>query len=126
MPNSAFARLEIDGPIATLTLDRPQRRKAIAVVEDCDAVITALITAQRQDGAAGLILTGAGSAFCAGGDLQALRSGRGIGPRPDTAELQARRPAGAAAGLFRRRCTHADIAFRHIPDSRRMAYRCMT
>ncbi len=76
-----FARLTLDGAVATLTLNRPERRNAIATVEDCDAVAAALIRAQRTGGVACLILTGAGSAFCAGGDLKALQSGQGIGPR---------------------------------------------
>jgi 2-(1,2-epoxy-1,2-dihydrophenyl)acetyl-CoA isomerase len=78
---SEFALLSVDGAVATLTLNRPARRNAIATLRDCDAVVAALTAAQRTEGVACVILTGTGSAFCAGGDLQALQSGHGIGPR---------------------------------------------
>ena len=61
-------RVEVDGPVATLTLDRPEALNALTV-----PLKTALLTALTELGAEravrALILTGAGRAFCAGQDL---------------------------------------------------------
>jgi 2-(1,2-epoxy-1,2-dihydrophenyl)acetyl-CoA isomerase len=61
-------RVEIDGPVATLTLDRPEALNALTVPLKV-ALREALerIAADRSIRAA--ILTGAGRAFCAGQDL---------------------------------------------------------
>ncbi len=66
-----LARLDVDGRVATLTLDRPDKRNALS---------PELISALRQhvDALAGrddltvLVLQGAGKAFCAGMDLRAV------------------------------------------------------
>ena len=81
MTEPAFADLSLDGPIATMRLNRPATRNAIATVADCDAVVAALREAQANPDLQCLILTGAGTAFCAGGDLKALASTDGIGPK---------------------------------------------
>lgn len=61
-------RVEIDGPVATLTLDRPEALNALTV-----PVKVALREALESIGAdralRAVILTGAGRAFCAGQDL---------------------------------------------------------
>ena len=63
-----------DGPVRVVTIDRPERRNAVDA-----ATATALADAFRafdaDDGAAVAVLTGAGGAFCAGADLQALAAG---------------------------------------------------
>ncbi len=82
MSNAPFALLEIDGPVATLRFNRTAKRNAIATLADCEAVITALQAAEADPNLRCLILTGAGSAFCAGGDLNAMKTGEGIGPKP--------------------------------------------
>ncbi len=53
------------GPIGILTIDRPERRNALSV-ELCDELAHHL-TAERSLRA--LVITGAGSSFCAGADL---------------------------------------------------------
>ena len=58
--------------VVTLRLNRPERRNAIAELSDCEDIARALEQAQAEDISC-IILTGAGSAFCAGGSLQALR-----------------------------------------------------
>jgi methylglutaconyl-CoA hydratase len=65
-------RLEYDGPIATITLDRAEKRNAISpqMIDDMLAALGELETSSARIG----ILTGAGKAFCAGMDLEALRS----------------------------------------------------
>lgn len=58
--------------VATITLNRPDKRNAISpeLVED---LLDALATAEHSRGAKVVILTGEGKAFCAGMDLEALR-----------------------------------------------------
>lgn len=70
-------RFEVDGPVAIVTIDRPERRNAVDL-----ATAAALVAAFRRfDGDAALavgILTGAGGTFCAGADLKAIAEGRGL------------------------------------------------
>nr|WP_145907839.1 enoyl-CoA hydratase-related protein [Sphingobium sp. TKS] len=80
-----FAKLEIDGRIATVTLSRPETRNAIATHQDCDDLVTAIELAAHNAEVSVLILTGAGSAFCAGGDLKAMKERYGIGPLDSSA-----------------------------------------
>lgn len=57
-------RVEDDGPVRTITLDRPDRRNALtsAMLEALDAAVAAAATPL-------VYLCGAGPAFCAGADL---------------------------------------------------------
>lgn len=75
---SDYVLYEQDGPVVTLTLNAPEKRNAISTFEDCDAVIAAVRRINRDRAVRAVILTGAGSAFCAGGDLKAMRDRRGI------------------------------------------------
>lgn len=61
-------RLDRTGAVACLTLDRPQQRNALdeALVMRLDAV---LVDLQHASWCRAVVLTGAGSVFCAGGDL---------------------------------------------------------
>jgi enoyl-CoA hydratase/carnithine racemase len=54
--------------VLTLTLNRPERRNAIDA-ELRDALAAALDAAATEPAVRGVVLTGAGGAFCAGGDL---------------------------------------------------------
>lgn len=81
MSTAPFALLDLQDGVATLRLNRPTTRNAIATVADCDAVVAGLHQAQANAEVRCLILTGAGSAFCAGGDLNAMKTGEGIGPK---------------------------------------------
>jgi 2-(1,2-epoxy-1,2-dihydrophenyl)acetyl-CoA isomerase len=73
-------RVEIDGPIATLTLDRPQALNALTV--EVKVALREALEAIAQDRAVrAVILTGAGRAFCAGQDLAERE-------RPDAASLE--------------------------------------
>ena len=75
-----FASIEKSGPIATVTLNRPESRNAIATLQDCQDLVAALAQANDDPEITVLILTGAGPAFCSGGDLKSLRDRTGIGP----------------------------------------------
>src|SRR5581483_5446224 len=76
---SGFVRVKRDGAIATLVMDRPERRNAISEISDCDDFVAALREINDDPAISVAILTGAGSAFCAGGDLKIMRERRGIG-----------------------------------------------
>jgi enoyl-CoA hydratase/carnithine racemase len=69
---------EKDGPIATLTLNRPDRLNAISGPM-LAALSERLIEANGDRDVRAIILTGAGRGFCAGLDLQDATSGTGIG-----------------------------------------------
>jgi len=70
--NYQALQLASDGNIATITLNRPEKRNAISfqLVEE---VLAALDEIERSD-AQVVILTGAGKVFCAGMDLEELKS----------------------------------------------------
>ena len=65
-------RLEYDGPLATITLARPEKRNVISP-RMIDEVVGALDELEGSASRIG-ILTGAGKAFCAGMDLEVLRT----------------------------------------------------
>ena len=64
--------LEFSGEIATITLNRPERRNAISA--EMIAELLAAFSAVEASPARVLILTGAGKAFCSGMDLDALKA----------------------------------------------------
>jgi enoyl-CoA hydratase/carnithine racemase len=59
----------VQGRIATITLNRPERMNAFTW-EMVDAWAEALQEAQKNDQVHVIIVTGAGKAFCSGGDIQ--------------------------------------------------------
>ena len=61
-------RVDIDGPVATLTLDRPEALNALTVAVKV-ALHGALERIAADRSVRAVILTGAGRAFCAGQDL---------------------------------------------------------
>jgi enoyl-CoA hydratase/carnithine racemase len=75
---SDYVTYEQDGHIVTLTLNAPDKRNAVSTFADCDAVVAAVHRVNRDRSVRAVILTGAGTAFCAGGDLKAMRDRRGI------------------------------------------------
>ncbi len=70
--------VERDGPVAILTLNRPERLNAISGPMLL-ALSESLVVCDRDPGVRAIILTGAGRGFCAGLDLQDASSGAGIG-----------------------------------------------
>lgn len=68
--------VETDGPVLTVTIDRPERRNAV------DRATADLLLGAFQDFATAeslsvAVLTGAGGNFCAGADLKAIAGGEG-------------------------------------------------
>jgi enoyl-CoA hydratase/carnithine racemase len=76
-------RLEMDGGVATLLIDRPQARNALATqtMRELDESLDSI----QESGARVLVIRGAGDrAFCAGGDLKELEHMRS---EADAAEM---------------------------------------
>jgi enoyl-CoA hydratase len=67
---------ELDGHVATLTLNRPDQRNAVSP-ELTTAMDTAVRRFEDDPDAWVAVLTGAGPNFCAGADLKAINSGQG-------------------------------------------------
>ncbi|MEQ1810563.1 MAG: crotonase/enoyl-CoA hydratase family protein [Terricaulis sp.] len=84
-----FVIAERDGRIATVTFNRPATRNAIGEHSDCEELIAALRAADADPNISVLILTGAGTAFSAGGNLQGMRDRNGIGPLATPADTRA-------------------------------------
>lgn len=61
--------LEIEGPVATITLNRPDKLNALAGTMRQD-LVAALRDAGSNEAVRAVIITGAGRAFCAGGDVE--------------------------------------------------------
>ena len=68
-------RLEMDGPIATITLNRPEAMNALSA-EMSEGILEALDAVGRDEGVRVVVITGAGRAFCAGGDIKTMHERR--------------------------------------------------
>lgn len=73
-----FVTYQQDGPVVTLTLNRPDTRNALTGPAEWDAVVAACERVQRDDAVRVVIVTGAGSAFCAGGNIKDFRDKQGL------------------------------------------------
>jgi enoyl-CoA hydratase len=67
---------ETDGPIAIISIDRPEVRNAVDG-PTAAALVDAFRRFERDDTLAAVVLTGRGGTFCAGADLRAVAAGRG-------------------------------------------------
>lgn len=68
MSDYATILYEVDGPVATVTLNRPERLNAFTSRMQGE-VIAALDAADADDAVRAVIFTGAGRGYCAGADL---------------------------------------------------------
>lgn len=68
-------RIERDGHVATLVIDRPERRNAVDP-ETSEAMNAAVLELDAEPDVRVVLLTGAGDVFCAGADLEAVVAGR--------------------------------------------------
>ena len=66
-------RLAIDGHIATVTLDRPEVMNALSA-EMSEGLLEALRAVERDERVRVVVITGAGRAFCAGGDVKTMHA----------------------------------------------------
>jgi methylglutaconyl-CoA hydratase len=103
-------QLTREGPIATLTLDRPDRRNALdpsllrALAETVDGL-------SIDDGVRVVVLAGAGTAFSAGADIGWMRSSRALPPEENRSDAIAM----AEAFDTLDRCPKAVVARVHGP-----------
>jgi methylglutaconyl-CoA hydratase len=81
-----------DGPVATLTLNRPQVRNAIG--PSLIAQMTQLFQVLAIDETRVVVLTGAGGVFSAGADVEWMRASRDLPPERNVAD------AAMARGMF--------------------------
>ena len=75
-------RVEKNGPVTTVIIDRPERRNAVDRAT-ADALAAAFRDFDADDGAAVAVLWGAGGTFSAGADLQAIAAGSPNRLEPD-------------------------------------------
>lgn len=73
-----FVLFEQRDAIVTLTLNAPEARNALSSQAQWDAVVAACERVQADPTVKVVILTGAGSAFCAGGNVKDFRDKRGL------------------------------------------------
>jgi enoyl-CoA hydratase/carnithine racemase len=83
MPDSSTLVFGVEDGVATLRLDRPERRNAI---DDATRglMIEALEAASADPAVRALVITGTGVAFCAGGDVRGMQ-GRLAAPAEEVA-----------------------------------------
>lgn len=85
-------RVELDGAVLRLGLDRPGKRNALddTMVE---GLIAALDAAGRDEAVRAVLLTGTGDHFCAGADIVARNAEGADAPRPRVGSIQRRVPS---------------------------------
>jgi enoyl-CoA hydratase/carnithine racemase len=76
---AGFVRYEQSGAVVTLTLDKPDERNALSTPDQWADVVDAIGRIQLDLSVKCVILTGAGSAFCAGGNVKDMQKRAGIG-----------------------------------------------
>jgi enoyl-CoA hydratase len=69
-------RYETDGPVAVVTIDRPEVRNAVDGPHAAE-LADAFRRFEADDDLLAAVLTGAGGTFCAGADLKGVADGRG-------------------------------------------------
>lgn len=85
---SAVVQVGHDGPIATVTLDRPHALNAVTA--EMKAQLLDALEAIRRDTSVGIVvLTGAGRAFCAGADRDELDRRKNATARDTLASVEA-------------------------------------
>jgi len=70
-------RFEVRGPVAIVSLDRPERRNAVDA-PTARALVESFNEFDGNPDLAVAVLTGSGGTFCAGADLKAMAEGRGL------------------------------------------------
>lgn len=86
----------VEDGVAELTLNRPERRNALSLPM-VDALARVLADLEADEGVGAVVLTGAGEAFCAGGDVKGFAE-RPPGAAPAGQEQRQRRSQAATSG----------------------------
>lgn len=77
MPSLKDSSLEVDGRVALLTFQRHDIRNALTGTALTDDIVQTIEWANNEPGLSVLIMTGAGSAFCAGGNVKEMQEQNG-------------------------------------------------
>lgn len=75
---SPFLQIERDGPIVTVRMNHPDTRNALTTPEQIEEFVQLCAQLRRDRSARVMVLTGNGSAFCAGGNVKDMRDRSGI------------------------------------------------
>src|ERR671924_1973631 len=92
-------RYDADGPVATVTIDRPEVANAVDR-PTAEALANAFRHFEEDEAAAVAVLTGAGGKFCAGADLKAMQEPGA--PRASRVEPDGDGPVGPTRMLLRK------------------------
>ncbi|AEI82510.1 3-hydroxybutyryl-CoA dehydratase Crt (plasmid) [Cupriavidus necator N-1] len=71
---SNFLDIRRDGPVAIVTMNRPETRNAVSDDDAVDALVAMCDAFNRDHSVRVVVLTGAGAAFSSGGNLKTLRA----------------------------------------------------
>jgi enoyl-CoA hydratase len=71
---TSSVRLNREGPVTVVTIDRPERRNAVDP-DTADRLLEAFTAFDADDATSVAVLTGGGRTFCAGADLKAVAGG---------------------------------------------------
>jgi len=77
-----FLEIDRSGAIVFVTMNRPETRNALSEQDQFDEFVDLAATLNADPSIAVAVLTGAGSAFCAGGNIKQMRERRGIAEGP--------------------------------------------
>lgn len=75
---SSFLQIGRDGAIVTVRMNHPETRNALTSPEQIQEFVDLCAELRRDPSARVMVLTGNGSAFCAGGNVKDMRSREGI------------------------------------------------
>lgn len=78
LPEMIDAKLDLDDRVAVLTLNRDDLRNALTGTNLVDDIVSAISWVNACDEVSVMILTGAGSAFSAGGNIKEMRDRQGL------------------------------------------------
>jgi enoyl-CoA hydratase/carnithine racemase len=78
MVSEPFLTIQHDGPVAVVTLNRPAERNAISRAEHSEEIAQFCKAVEADRGTRAVVLTGAGTAFCAGGNVKHMRDRTGM------------------------------------------------
>lgn len=73
-----FLKIDRDGPVVTATLNRPDERNALTETAYSDEIAAFCADIRAEMSVRAVVLTGAGSAFCAGGNIKHMRDRQGM------------------------------------------------
>lgn len=76
--DAPFLVVERDGPVALVTLNRPDSRNAISETSHSEEIAAFCAAATRDASLRAVVLTGAGKAFCAGGNVKHMADKSGM------------------------------------------------